>query len=181
MVGIPGSGKSFFAEKFSEMFHAPYVSFEKIMEVGDGNTDSAAKYMTYLLHELIKTKQTLIVDGLADTRAQRAEYKHIAASAGYKPLFVWVQTDTATAKSRALKTSKDKGQRMSPADYDHISNYFVPLTAAEKPVVVSGKHTYATQAKVVLKHLATPRTQTPPESPPPERNEPTSRRNIIIR
>ena len=25
MVGIPGSGKSFFADKFSAMFNAPYV------------------------------------------------------------------------------------------------------------------------------------------------------------
>jgi predicted kinase len=180
MVGIPGSGKSLFAEKFSEMFHAPYVSYDKIMVLGEGNEESAAKYMTYLLHELIKTNYTIVVDGLADTRTQRAELKHLAHTAGYRPLFIWVQTDIATAKARALKTSKDKGHHLTPDEYDQLAGYFVPLTATEKPIVISGKHTYATQAKVVLKHLASPR-GTPPQAPPTDRSEPPTRRNIIIR
>lgn len=182
MVGIPGSGKSFFAEKFSDMFHAPYVSYDKIMSVGEGNAESAAKYMTYLLHELIKTNQTIVVDGLADTRAQRTELKHVAHTAGYKPLFIWVQTDVATAKARALKTSKDKSRPLSPDEYDQLLGHFVPLVSAEKPVVISGKHTYATQAKVVLKHLAAPRSASPPQTPPDRSDTPSSsRRNIIIR
>jgi predicted kinase len=177
MVGIPGSGKSFFAEKFSEMFHAPYVSYDRIMDVGEGNAEQAARYMTYLLHELIKTGQTLVVDGLADTRAQRAELKHLAHVAGYKPLFIWVQTDVATAKARALKTSTDKGRGMTPHEYDQVAGYFMPLSAMEKPVVISGKHTYATQARIVLKNLAAPRGQAPPS----DRGDPPGRRNIIIR
>lgn len=181
MVGIPGSGKSFFAEKFSEMFHAPYVSYDRVMDVGEGNEESAAKYMTYLLHELIKTGHTIVVDGLADTRAQRAEMKHLAAAAGYKPLFIWVQTDVATAKARALKNTKDRGRPLTPHEYDQLAAYFVPLTATEKPVVISGKHTYATQARVVLKHLAAPRGQAPPQTPPNTRGDSPGRRNIIIR
>lgn len=181
MVGIPGSGKSFFAERFSEMFHAPYVSYDRVMDVGGGNEESAAKYMTYLLHELIKTGHTIIVDGLADTRTQRAELKHLAASAGYKPLFIWVQTDAATAKARALKTSKDRGRPLTPHEFDQLAAYFVPLTAMERPVVISGKHTYATQARVVLKHLAAPRGQAPPQTPPNPRGGSPGRRNIIIR
>jgi hypothetical protein len=51
----------------------------------------------------------------------------------------------------------------------------------EKPVVISGKHTYATQARIVLKHLAAPRGQAPPQTPPNDRGDPPGRRNIIIR
>ncbi len=182
MVGIPGSGKSFFAEKFSEMFHAPYVSYDKIMDYGEGNEESAARYMTYLLHELIKTGNTIMVDGLADTRSQRAELKHLASVAKYKPLFVWVQTDTATAKARSLKSKNERGHRLTPDEYDQLASYFVPLTASERPVVISGKHTYATQAKIILKHLATSRGEViPPQAPPTTRGESTGRRNIIIR
>lgn len=181
MVGIPGSGKSFFAEKFSEMFHAAYVSYDRIIEVGEGNETSAASYMSYLLHELIKTGHTLVVDGLADTRAQRAELRHLAANAGYKPLFIWVQTDVATAKARALKGSGGRKRGLTPEEYDQLAAYFVPPRTMERPVVISGKHTYATQARVVLKHLAAPRAQAPPQTPPAARSDPSTRRNIIIR
>lgn len=181
MVGIPGSGKSFFAEKFSETFRAPYVSYDKMMQVGEGNAESGAKYMTYLLHELLKTGHTIVVDGLADTRAQRTELKHLAHVARYKPLFIWVQTDVATAKARALKAGKEKGHIVTPDEYHQLVSYFVPPAAMERPVVISGKHTYATQAKVVLKHLATARANAPTQVPSPSRSDSSGRRNIIIR
>ena len=163
MVGIPGSGKSFFAEKFSETFHAPYINHDKIIEITGGNNQLSAKYLAHLLHELCKTNHTIIVDGMADTRAQRSELKRLAAAAGYRPLFIWVQTDEATANARAAKVnSAYKGERK-----------FAAPTSTEQPVVViSGKHTYATQAKVILKNLASSKQITRPSPLVHERHAP---------
>lgn len=145
MVGLPGSGKSFFAEKFSETFHAPCIGYDKIMEISGGNKKTSADYTAYLLNELFKTNHTIIIDGASDTRAERNELKRLSSAAGYKTLLIWVQTDEATAKSRSAKQkSASRGERK-----------FIAPSANEQPLmVISGKHTYATQAKAVLKNLA---------------------------
>lgn len=171
MVGMPGSGKSFFAEKFSETFNAPYISHDKIIEITGGNNQLSAKYLSHLLHELFKTSHTIIVDGMADTRAQRSELRRLAQEAKYKPLFIWVQTDETTAKARAAKVnSAYRGERK-----------FIPPSIAEQPIaVISGKHTYATQAKVILKNLASAK-QEARGSIVHERHAPlTTKRNISI-
>lgn len=187
MVGIPGSGKSFFAEQFSDMFHAPYVDFAAILDIAQRDGDMSARYVTHLLKELFKTKTTVIVDGLGDTKAQRAELKNLANAAGYKTLLVWVQTDSTTAKSRSLKAAKKGGNPVSEHEYDKIISGFSIPTVGEQPVIViSGKHTFATQARAVLKNLASPRDTTPAQSAPAPRPEsrgperPTGKRNIAI-
>ena len=187
MVGIPGSGKSFFAKQFSDMFHAPYVDFAKILDMSRRDGDMSAHYVTHLLKELFKTKATIVVDGLGDTKAQRTELKNLAAAAGYKAMLVWVQTDGATAKSRAVKASKKAGRPVSDYEYEKIVSGFSIPTVGEQPVIVlSGKHTFATQARVVLKNLASPREamQPQPTAAPrrqqPEQGSPAGKRNIAI-
>lgn len=187
MVGIPGSGKSFFAEQFSDMFHAPYVDFAKILDISGSDGDMSARYVTHLLNELFKTKSTIIVDGLGDTKAQRAELKNLANAAGYKTLLVWVQTDGTTAKSRTLKTSKKNGRPVSEYEYDKITSSFsIPTTGEHPVIVISGKHTFATQARAVLKNLASPREATPATATSTQRQEPRTserpagKRNIAI-
>jgi hypothetical protein len=117
---------------------------------------------------------------MAHSRTQRMELTKQAHEAGYDTLLIWVQTDPATAKARALK---DKNQNAD--EYDKQTKRFVAPLASEKPVVISGKHTYATQAKVVLKKLSNPRAEISTHSTPPVRTEPTqtasTRRNITIR
>ena len=68
-----------------------------------------------------------------------------AKSKDYTPVLVWVQTDQRTAMSRSLKTY-DITKEM----YEQLVKQFEPPQANESAVVVSGKHTYATQAKTVL-------------------------------
>jgi len=175
IVGIPGSGKTFFAEKFADTFNAPYVHYDKILTlVGDG---AKATELTQLqLSELLKTKQSIVVDGMAHTRLQRVELAKSARVAGYETLLVWVQTDPATARARV---TKDKNR--TPEDTDKAEQSFAPPIAVEKPVVISGKHTYASQAKVVLKKLSSPRAQISTHTTPPARASEPGRRNITIR
>lgn len=183
MTGIPGSGKSFFAEKFADTFHAPYVSQTKVAQLANINETDATNVTIYQLQELFKTKQPIVFDGASNTRAERLELARLARKAGYETLFVWVQTDLATAKGRSTKELKDKTSPTLPADeFDRRVKRFTAPNAIEKPMVISGKHTYASQAKVVLKKLSAPRASTPPAEPP-ARPVPTAspRRNIVIR
>lgn len=183
MVGLPGSGKSFFAEKFADTFHAPYISQSTIATL-TGATDAAATQVVYMQTEqLLKTGKSIIIDGASDTRTERMELAKRARKAGYETLFVWVQTDPITAKSRSTKPNKDKQSPVLASDeHDRRVKRFTPLNAIEKPIVISGKHTYASQAKVVLKKLSGPRADTAATVEPPARVTPIHpRRNITIR
>jgi predicted kinase len=182
MVGVPGSGKSFFADKFAETFHAPIVSREKIAAHLGHEAKEADLVAHDQLHELLKTQQSIIVDGIADNRTTRSELARKARSTGYETLLVWVQTDPATAKSRSTRKSADTNSRVLPGEhYDRAAKQFTPPTAVEKPVVISGKHTYATQAKVILKKLSEPRANISMHTTPPVRPAQPGRRNITIR
>ena len=153
-VGIPGSGKSQFAEKFAATFGAPYVKYDTILHISANNGRASDGFAGYFLHELFKTNHTVIFDGPTATRAERAALRDLAASAGYTSLFIWVQTDLATAKDRFAKTARKQGHRVSGAHYDALVKEFVAPSEKEHPfVVISGKHTYATQVKAVLKNL----------------------------
>lgn len=181
MVGIPGSGKTFFAEKFADTFSAPYVNYQKIAAHTASST-AAETLVQYQLDELLKTHQSIIFEGDADTRVARAELAKKAKKAGYETLLVWVQTDAATARARAAKAAKDAGQTLDSDDHDRKVKRFTAPTASEKPVVLSGKHTYASQAKVALQRLSAPRAEISTHSTPPTRLEQQpSRRNITVR
>lgn len=181
LVGAPGSGKTFFAEKFADTFHAPYVSRERIASLLAEPNSFTDELFYYQVYELLKTRQSILVEGISDTRAERLELSRYARAAGYKTLLVWVQTDPATAKNRYLKANK-QDKAVSPEAYDELINRFALPMPTEKPVVISGKHTYATQARVVLKKLSEPRAEISSKAAPPVRNESTStRRNITIR
>jgi predicted kinase len=163
MVGIPGSGKSFFAEKFAETFRAPYVSYDTFRPF-ISDQKSLAKLVAYQVRELLKTNHSLIIEGFAYSRAERTEIAKLLKNHGYETLFVWVQTDGDTAQARTLKQAK-----LSKEEYAKLAKRFSPPHETEKPVVISGKHTYASQAKTVLKRLSGPRAEISSHTSPPVR------------
>jgi predicted kinase len=184
MVGVPGSGKTFFAEKFADTFHAPYISYEKLVALVGDPAAPIDEVLYYQLTELLKTRQSILLEGAGDTRPQRLELSRLARAAGYETLLVWVQTEPSAAKSRYQKEKKPH-RVTSSKEYDALVDHFNQPTAIEKPVVISGKHTYATQAKIILKKLSEPRAEISSHVTPPIRSEPSEpssrRRNITIR
>ena len=180
MTGLPGSGKSFFAEKFSDTFSAPFINFHYLQQVVE-DPDSAGHVAQYMLSELMKTKQSLIVEGRSDSRKERMDFAKFARECGYEPMYIWVQTDPNTAKKRSAKVSKSATNRqLTPDEHDKISKKFTALSAQDKHIVISGRHTYASQAKVVLKKLSEPRTTTPIQSERPSAHTVSNRRNINV-
>lgn len=184
MVGIPGSGKSFFAEHFADTFKAPIISFDNIRnKLSDCPTynkteDEIVKNIAnYVLNETLKTGRTIIFDGQSETRIDRANIAKKSRDTGYEPLFIWVQTESLTAKKRSMK-SPDGKSKMSSDQFESRLKKFNAPHSSEKPVVISGKHTYSSQLKIVLKNLIEPQVA-PVEPTPPDR--PTRLRNYLIR
>lgn len=170
VVGLPGSGKTFFAKQFSKTFGAPYIEHAMIHHLS-GDADSAGAIWQYMLEQLITTKQTLIIEGSGASKIERREIAAFARKHGYEPLFIWVQTESSTAKARATKGVA--GQKplisRSDADYDADAKQFEPLLVTEPYLVISGKHTYASQAKNVLKKLTAGRLDDSTHSAVPKR------------
>lgn len=155
MVGIPGAGKTTFAEHFAKTFQAPMVNQAAIaLEAGVDNA-TATKLSSHFLDQLLKTHRTIIYEGPTHARSVRRAIAKRVQDAGYEPLFLWVQTESAEAKRRATRRQKGSMQ-LTDEQFDAALRQFTPLTVQENPVVISGKHTYASQLKIVLRRLAGP-------------------------
>lgn len=179
MIGGPASGKTTFAEKFADTFHAPYIDAKKL-HLDGGDPASTLKLAYDIMAQIHKTKQTIVYEGLTGSRTERTQVAKLARDKGYEPLFVWVQTDSATAHARATRRSRINTDPMSDDDFERESKQFTPPSAQERAVVISGMHTYATQAKTVLKRLAeTSNRKTDTTEASAQQRSP--RRSVIIR
>ncbi|MEP7205079.1 MAG: AAA family ATPase [Candidatus Saccharibacteria bacterium] len=185
MVGIPGSGKSYFADRFAETFNAPLISYGRIRDelfnvptYNDDENTIIGRVSDYMLGELYKTHRTFIYEGPADSRTERQAIARLARTVGYEALFVWVQTESATAQSRVKKAVHGK-VTISPAQFDSALKHFSAPHASEKAIVISGKHTYASQLRIVLKRLVEPRIENVDNLTPPAR--PVAHRTIEVR
>ncbi|HRQ87146.1 MAG TPA: AAA family ATPase [Candidatus Saccharibacteria bacterium] len=171
LVGIPGAGKSFFAEYFAKAFNAPLVNVHTIAQTLDIDETAAFKVGDMLLGELFKTGRTIVYEGPTSTKQQRKDIAKRVASAGYQPLFVWVQTESSTAKSRVARKTH-AGKRLTGSEFEEQVRAFQAPTEKEKCLVISGKHTFSSQLRVVLKHLVGPRAQVQQNRPASDRQAP---------
>lgn len=175
MVGIPGSGKSTFAEHFAETFQAPIINESRIAFEAGLTREQTDVVALAFMQEILKAQRTFLIEAADLSKTKRANLIKAIEKAGYKPMLVWVQTETLEAKRRATK-ALPSGSGLSSEDFDAaIRNFSAPLPK-EKPIVISGKHTYATQLKVVLKQLAATRPDLPPQPQSARRTG-----NIVVR
>lgn len=160
VVGIPGAGKTFFGHQFSTTFNAPYLRYDELFEFSqDGST--VDRIWDFTLDKLAQTKQTLLLEGPGATRNERRQLSELARAYGYQTLYIWVQTEPGTAEMRATKgVGRVKPlYPLSSKEFDERANAFEALGAGENYMVISGKHTYASQAKNVLQKLTQPRSE----------------------
>ncbi|MCL2174151.1 ATP-binding protein [Candidatus Saccharibacteria bacterium] len=163
VVGLPGSGKSFFATQFATSLDVALVSEDKIRWMlfahhtyNDSENVVVKQVADMMTAELFKTGKTFVLDGGYNSRVSRMALATQAKKAGYIVLTVVVQTDTPTAKQRSTKRSaKRAGDLYKQSISDDLfetqgKKYQAPLRVDKTTVVISGKHTYSTQARIVL-------------------------------
>ncbi len=199
VIGLPGAGKSFFANQFSDTFSVASVSADRLRyelfatpQFTADENEIVNRLQNYMATELAKSGRSFLIDGGCDTKAARQKVVQLAKDNGYGTLVIWVQTDPATAKSRSLKRSATKADdqyntSLSDAQFEALAQRFVQPTK-EDNVVISGKYVYGTQARTVLRKLAAPRTEAISKDEPvavAPRSTPqaidTTRRNVVIR
>ena len=205
VIGLPGAGKSFFARHFSDTFGAPLISSDELQfELFDPPKFTPNEYglikrlLERQLIQLVKTRTSILIDGICNSRQERQQLEQLATKHGYDTLVVWVQTDEPTAKTRSTTRNKKRpgdelNVRLDTEQYASLAKRLAPPVKTEDYVVISGKHTYTTQAKMVLRKLSAPRVEKAAEAhqketeqvrrtpTAPARPAPQGRRNVIIR
>lgn len=166
LSGLPGSGKSFFAGQFSDMFGAPLVSHDRIRyelftqpQFNSSELEIISRLADYQMSELVKTKRSFVIDGGGNTLAERQNLHKLAIAHGYDTFLIWVQTDDATCRRRAMQRSPKGADVQSPNLTDsqwveQAKRFVQPVR--ERHMVISGKHAFSTQAKMVLRKLTSP-------------------------
>lgn len=153
VIGLPGSGKSFFARQFSAMFSTPFVDYAHYHQIA-GNQDLGDVVATELLSQLFLTKKSILIEGRGETKEDRAILARLAHAKSYAILYVWVQTEPVTTKKRATAV---KGAPYTEDEFNARVAEFSAPAKTDPQVVISGKHTFVSQARMVLRKLAAPR------------------------
>lgn len=166
-----------FADRFAETFKAPIVSKTRLQREFDLSNEEAESLKEFILGEYLKTHKTVVIDGGYEVKAIRDELVRKLVKDGYRPLVVWVQTDTNEAFRRATKPYP-KGSGLRDSEFDADLELFEAPSDKEKMVVISGKHTYTSQLKIVLKQLATPDHSQPKVPLSPQQAEAIQKVNV---
>ena len=151
IFGAPSSGKSTFAQQFSLEFKAPVIDIDKLKKKHNLTDDIVG----VIIDQLTQCRQTLIIDGGIDTEEARNNFRDLLNRRGYNPTLIWVQTDISTLKAR-LKAKYASPSKAKSAYESAVANMEAPADI-ERPIVISGKHTFPAQMKTVLSSLATPK------------------------
>lgn len=148
VFGAPCSGKTTFAEKFGKKFKVAVYDFDELRkEHGFSRPD-----ILVILAQILKTKQNILVEGELNTEKERIEIRNLLREHGYEPSLIWIQTDVATIRTR-LK-SKFKSVSKAKDFYDTAVAEIEAPGENERAIILSGKHTFETQAKHVVAGLA---------------------------
>ena len=148
VFGAPCSGKTTFAESFANKFGIAYYNLADLQEEYGFSKEG----IMVVLELILRTKQSLIIEGEIDTERDRTEMRNLLRSHNYEPALIWVQTDMETIRLRLKKRFRSVAR--AKEIYENAINQMEAPTDLEKPIILSGKHTFETQTKHVIKGLA---------------------------
>jgi predicted kinase len=178
VVGLPGAGKSFFASNFAKTFGAALVSQDKIRwtlfahhTYSDNENTIVGQVADLLITELLRTGKTFVLDGGYNSQLSRETLAERVSRHGFRILTIVVQVDQPTSKKRALGRNSNKPgdrykQPLSATQFAAEAEQYEAPTVDKNTVVISGKHTYATQARAVLKKIVETRDTSTSDSRP---------------
>jgi predicted kinase len=157
--GSLGSGKTTFAEQFARLFSAPCVDFDALRyelkaqpNFSDEETALVNKIGFIIIRHLLDSSQPIIVSGGISKRVIRQRLRALASHAGYNARLAWLQVDTPILRRRALAKIKS-GEITKEYAALALKKLEVPEDS-ERPIRISGKHTFNTQVRGVLEKLS---------------------------
>ena len=148
VFGAPCSGKTSFSTNFAKRFDLAFYDLDELRE----SNRLSRKNILLIVELLSRTGKTLIIEGGLGTEKERTEIRNILRNAGYIPTLIWIQTDINTIRSR-LKL-RYRSVTKARDIYDTSVQKLEAPSDFERPIILSGKHTFVTQCRHVLKGLA---------------------------
>lgn len=162
LVGIPGAGKTFFAEKFSSEYQIPFINLNdwryNLFDQPTFDRQEDAKLFNFgqsILEQIFKTRKSVLIEGGLDSRTDRQRYINLARQNNYEPMVIWVQNVEQESRIRATRLNKKLPKQflITSEAFDNTIRRFTAPNIAEKPVVISGKHAFSTQYRTILKRI----------------------------
>lgn len=148
VFGAPCSGKTTFAEKFAAKYGLAYYNIDELTKEYDLNRQA----ILLILELILRTKQSIVIEGGLDSENERTEIRNVFRNNGYNPALIWVQTDIATIRMRLKKRYRSVAK--AKQFYDEAIAVIEAPTEFEHPIILSGKHTFETQNKHAIAGLA---------------------------
>jgi predicted kinase len=132
VFGLPGTGKSYFAEHFAKKHNAVHLSTDLVREKLEfkGHYDEKTKQQVY--NELFKQAQMefkkgadVVVDGTFHVGRRREQLEKLAKEENKKVYYIEMKADDKTVRKRLKKSRKHS--EAHPDVYETIKNEFEPL------------------------------------------------------
>lgn len=132
VFGLPGMGKTYFAEHFAKKLNAIYLSTDLVREKlkFKGHYDGKTKQQVY--NELFKQAQmefkkgaNVIVDGTFHVSRRREQLEKLAKEENKKVFYIEMKADEKTARKRLKKSRKHS--EANPDVFETIKSEFEPL------------------------------------------------------
>lgn len=163
--GYPGSGKSYVARNLESILGVARVSSDRIRHelFARPRFDSqenavVAHLMFYITEEFLRAGVGVIYDTNAYRAGQRRKLRELAHKHHAAHLLVWLQIDPENAflrtQQRDKRTLDDKfSEEQTKASFAQQTAHMQNPEPHESYLVISGKHTFASQKNAILNKL----------------------------
>jgi predicted kinase len=144
VMGLPGSGKSYFAERLAKDLDATYLSSDRIRKdrSPENNYDVEAKRMVYQLlatraEEAIKSSRKVVVDATFHLKEFRDIFTSLVEKLGCANYWVLVDADEALIKERVGRPRKEseadfKVYQLLKGEYEAPHQPHLKLTSTDE-------------------------------------------------
>jgi len=165
LYGYPGSGKSYVARNLADVIQMANVSGDRIRSElfenprYDPQENAIITHlMNYMAEEFLSAGVSVVYDTNAMRFGQRRALRDLARRNKAESLLIWLQVDQDSAYARTQdrdrRTSDDKfAQPQDPGSFNRALSSMQNPGPSEDYLVISGKHTFATQKNAVVNRL----------------------------
>lgn len=165
LYGFPGSGKSFFARQMADELGMAHIHSDRIRHelfekprFDKRENEVVNQIMDYMTEEFMRAGISVVYDTNTPKLSERRMLRDLARKQKFAPVLVWIQIDAESAFNRVIKRDRRKidDKYSSPIDrttFEDLAGAMQNPNMDEDYVVISGKHTFATQKHNVYKKL----------------------------
>lgn len=164
LYGFPGSGKSYVARNLVDILPLAHVSVDRLrLQMFNNNQDDerqtrvSTKLALYLVNEFLRSGTSVVYDGSALTATERRRLRELAHKHKATYVLLWLQMDQESAFARAATRDKRtlEGKFAASRSRSSFNEYLSEMQnpVAEDYLVLSGKHTFASQKSAIISRL----------------------------